>query len=73
MITKAQLEEYNKLAYDIGNTSTSFYPCYDMGAAAKKAVPVLVAEVRQLQADNADLRRQVRDLEELLRREEARP
>ncbi len=35
-------------------------------------IAALIAEVRRLQADNADLRRQVADLEELLRREEAR-
>ena len=43
-----------------------------MQAQGGYVVKKLVADVRKLQADNADLRRQVRDLEELLRREEAR-
>ena len=36
------------------------------------AMKDLMQMVGRLEADNADLRRQVRDLEELLRREEAR-
>lgn len=57
----------------------SYWPAYVPGTVesgdrgvGRQDVYALVAEVRKLLADITDLRRQVRDLEELLRREEAR-
>jgi len=52
MITDKQMERYEELAQDLESTT---YPNYDVSAAARKAVPPLVAEVRYLRRQVSDI------------------